>query len=123
VGGRLGIYHEAAYSASKFALCGWSEALAVDLWSTGVDVRLILPGAIDTEIWDQPDNEAALYDGPLEPPEVVADGIIAAIEGEKFEHYLPDLKPVVEFKTGDIDTFMVGLADMAGQTAPEQAGR
>jgi short-subunit dehydrogenase len=119
VGGRLGIFHEAAYSASKFALCGWSEALAVDLWSTGVDVRLILPGAIDTEIWEQPDNESALYDGPLEPPEVVAEGIIAAIEGDTFEHYLPDLKPVVEFKTGDIDTFMVGLADMAGQTAPE----
>ena len=77
------------------------------------------PGAIDTEIWDQPDNERALYDGPLEPPEVVAEGIIAAIEGDTFEHYLPDLKPVVEFKTGDIDTFMVGLADMAGQTTPE----
>ena len=89
--------------------------MAVDLWSTGVDVRLMLPGAIDTEIWDQPDNESALYDGPLEPPEVVAEGIIAAIEGDTFEHYLPDLKPVVEFKTGDIDTFMVGLADMAGR--------
>jgi short-subunit dehydrogenase len=25
VGGRLGIIHESAYSASKFALCGWSE--------------------------------------------------------------------------------------------------
>ena len=31
VGGRLGIIHESAYCASKFALCGWSEALAVDL--------------------------------------------------------------------------------------------
>ena len=26
MGGRLGILHEAAYSASKFALCGWSES-------------------------------------------------------------------------------------------------
>ena len=32
-------------------------------------MKLILPGAIDTEIWDQPDNDAPLYDGPKEPPE------------------------------------------------------
>jgi len=31
----------AAYCASKFALCGWSEAMALDLHGTGVDVRLI----------------------------------------------------------------------------------
>jgi NAD(P)-dependent dehydrogenase (short-subunit alcohol dehydrogenase family) len=105
LGGRLGIAAEAAYSASKFALCGWSESLAMDLWGTGIGVRLIIPGAIDTEIWDQPDNDPPLYLGPREPPELVADGIIAAIEGDRFEHYLPDLKPVVEFKTGDPDAF------------------
>ena len=105
LGGRLGIATEAAYSASKFALCGWSESLALDLWGTGVEVRLVLPGAIDTEIWDRPDNDPPLYGGPLEPPELVADGIIAAIESDRFEHYLPDLKAVVEFKTGDPDAF------------------
>ena len=35
VGGRLGIIHEAAYCASKFALCGWSESMAVDLHAPG----------------------------------------------------------------------------------------
>src|SRR4051812_14048666 len=53
-GGRAGILHEAAYCASKFALCGWSESMAMDLWRTNVKVRLIIPGAIDTEIWDLP---------------------------------------------------------------------
>jgi short-subunit dehydrogenase len=116
LGGRLGIATEAAYSASKFALCGWSESLALDLWGTGVEVRLILPGAIDTEIWDQPDNDPPLYGGPLEPPELVADGIIAAIEGDRFEHYLPDMKAVVEFKTGDPDTFFAtAVAAMSSQ--------
>jgi short-subunit dehydrogenase len=110
LGGRLGIPTEAAYSASKFALCGWSESLAQDLSGTGVQVRLILPGAIATEIWDQPDNDPPLYDGPLEPPEPVADGIIAAIEGDRFEHYLPDLKAVVEFKTADPDAFFASAA-------------
>jgi short-subunit dehydrogenase len=116
LGGRLGIATEAAYSASKFALCGWSESLAQDLWGTGVEVRLILPGAIDTEIWDQPDNDPPLYRGPLEPPEGVADGIVAAIEGDRFEHYLPDMKGVVEFKTGDPDAFFAtAVAAMSSQ--------
>jgi short-subunit dehydrogenase len=108
-GGRAGILHEAAYCASKFALCGWSESMALDLWGTGVDVRLILPGAIDTDIWDRPDNDEAPYQGPFEPPETVAEGIVAAIEGDGFEHYLPDMKAIAEMKTSDIDGFMAGV--------------
>src|SRR6201996_5310307 len=61
VGGRLGIVHETAYCASKFALCGWSESMAVDLHGTGVSVKLIQPGPVDTEIWDQPGSEEPLY--------------------------------------------------------------
>jgi short-subunit dehydrogenase len=108
-GGRAGILHEAAYCASKFALCGWSESMALDLWHTGVDVHLVLPGAIDTEIWDRPDNDAAPYAGPFEPPEVVAEGIIAGLETGGFEHYLPDMKAIAELKTSDIEGFMAGV--------------
>lgn len=115
LGGRMGIEGEAAYSASKFALAGFSESVQLDLWDTGVDVRLILPGAIATEIWDQPDNDPPLYDGVLEPAEDVAAGIIAAIEGDAFEHYLPDMKAIVEFKTADVDAFMCGAKEFAKQ--------
>jgi short-subunit dehydrogenase len=117
LGGRLGIVHEAAYCAAKFALCGWSESMAIDLWDTGVDVRLVIPGPIDTEIWDQPDNDAPLYDGPLEPPSVVADAIIELIEGDHFEVYAPDLRSIVEFKTTEIDAFLEGAAAMGAHRA------
>lgn len=113
LGGRLGIPAETAYCASKFALCGWSEAMALDLWHTGVDVRLILPGAIDTEIWGRPGSDPPVYDGPLEPPETVAAGIVDAIEGETFEHYLPDMKAIVEMKTAGIDDFFAGAVAFA----------
>jgi short-subunit dehydrogenase len=106
LGGRLGIAHEAAYVASKFALSGWSEATAMDLWSTGVEVRLVTPGAIDTEIWDQPGNDPAPYDGPLEPPATVAAAICDALVGDRFETYVPDMKAVAEFKTSDIDSYL-----------------
>jgi short-subunit dehydrogenase len=113
LGGRLGVATESAYCGSKFALAGWSESAAADLTGTGVTVRLVLPGAIDTEIWDQPDNDAPLYDGPLSPPEEVAEGIIAAIDSERFEHYVPDMKAVVEMKTADFDSFVAGMLAMA----------
>ena len=118
MGGRLGIAAEAAYSASKFALAGWSESLAVDLWGTGVSVRLVIPGPFATEIWDRPGNDPAPYSGPLAPPEEGAVGIVEAITSDHFEHYVPELKAVVEMKTRDIDGFMAGMRAMA-DAAPE----
>ena len=121
LGGRLGITTEAAYSGSKFALAGWSESIAIDLDGTGVAVKLILPGAIDTEIWDQPDNDPPLYDGPKESPDSIAGAIVDAIDSEHFEHYLPDMKAVIEMKTTDIDTFITGMRAFKEQAASEGA--
>jgi short-subunit dehydrogenase len=115
VAGRIGNANEAAYSASKFALCGWAEATAVDLWDTPVKIRLVNPGPIDTEIWDLPGNDDPLYRGPKVPAEDVAAGILAAIDGDRFEVYLPDMKAVVDHKQRDIDAFLAGMAAMLRQ--------
>ena len=110
----------APYVASKFALSGWTEAMAMDLWSTGVSVRLITPGPIDTEIWDQPGNEPAAYDGPLEAPATVAEAICTALVTDGFETYVPDLKGVTEAKTSDIDSFLAAAAEFATQDRPPE---
>jgi NAD(P)-dependent dehydrogenase (short-subunit alcohol dehydrogenase family) len=116
--GRLGVPNEPAYSASKFALSGWTESLAIELAGTGVKARLVLPGAIDTEIWDQPDNDPPFYDGDMEPAGSVALAIAAAIEraddpagdGGPFETYVPDLKGVVELRATDADAYLAAAA-------------
>ena len=113
VGGRLPIIHETAYCASKSALCGWSEAMAVDLYGTGVSVKLIEPGPVDTEIWDHPGSEEPIYQGPKVPADEVAEGIIEAIGSDRFEHYVPDMKAVVDAKNADLDAFIAAVAGMA----------
>ena len=118
VGGRLGIIHEAAYCASKFALCGWSESMAADLHDTGVSVKLIEPAPVDTEIWDHPDSEKPLYDGPKFSAEEVAAGIVSAMGTDRFEHYVPDMKAVVDGKNADIDVYISGAALMARASPP-----
>lgn len=118
VAGRLGNANEAAYSASKFALCGWSEAIAVDLWDSPVDVRLVNPGPIDTEIWDLPGNDDPLYEGEKISPDEMAAGIVAAMEGDRFESYVPDMKSFVEAKTADPDPFLAGMAAMLRSARP-----
>ena len=84
-----------------------------------------MAGAIDTEIWDQPDHDAPLYDGPKVPPEDIAGGIVDAIDSDRFEHYLPDMKAVIEMKTADIDGFMAGMRAMtehSGSGSTEDGG-
>lgn len=105
--GRIGVPTESAYSASKFALGGWSEACALDLAGSGVEIRLVSPGAFATEIWDQPGSDDAFYDGPMAPPEDCAVEILAAIEGGTFETYAPaSYRDIVVDKTRDFDQFM-----------------
>ncbi|MGH9581267.1 MAG: SDR family oxidoreductase [Terriglobales bacterium] len=42
-----------SYSASKWALEGWSEALRMEMLALGVKVSLIEPGAFQTDIWER----------------------------------------------------------------------
>lgn len=48
--GRVPVPDGATYSASKFAVVGFSEALRMELAPSGVDVSLILPTVVQTEL-------------------------------------------------------------------------
>ncbi|MDH6243257.1 SDR family NAD(P)-dependent oxidoreductase [Mycobacterium sp. OTB74] len=49
IAGRIATPGRSAYSASKFALIGWSDALRAEERDTRVHVGCVLPGFIDTE--------------------------------------------------------------------------
>jgi NAD(P)-dependent dehydrogenase (short-subunit alcohol dehydrogenase family) len=51
ISGRNGFPGVSSYSASKFAMEGWSETLRLELKSLGIQVVLVEPGAFETDIW------------------------------------------------------------------------
>ncbi|MFT3726996.1 MAG: SDR family oxidoreductase [Terricaulis sp.] len=57
VGGQNASPFVGPYSASKFALEGYSESLRRELMLFGIDVIVIGPGAIATPIWDKAEGE------------------------------------------------------------------
>ncbi|HEX5266475.1 MAG TPA: SDR family NAD(P)-dependent oxidoreductase [Acidimicrobiales bacterium] len=88
VGGRVVSPREAAYVASKFAMVGWTDAMAADLTGTGVRMHLMYPGPIATEIWDKLD-EPASFSGRFYPPQRVSAAIVRMVERDRFEGWVP----------------------------------
>jgi short-subunit dehydrogenase len=88
--GRVGLPGSGAYSASKFALAGWTESLQLEEASNGVHVGLVLPGFIATEGFPQEGlMRSARTRWMVSSPDKVADAIVAAGPGGKAERYVP----------------------------------
>jgi uncharacterized protein len=81
VAGRRGGPTLSGYSASKFALIGFTESLRIELFGSGVVASLVIPASVDTEMLDNPAWTARAWAvGDLKiPPDWVSWGVIAAI--------------------------------------------
>jgi short-subunit dehydrogenase len=83
--GRVSRPGSGAYSASKFALAGWSDALHAEERPHGVHVGLVLPGFIATEGFPG----AELPGFIVGRTETVAEAILGAGPGGRAERYAP----------------------------------
>jgi short-subunit dehydrogenase len=119
-GGRFGIAHESVYCSSKFALSGWSEVAAMDLADTPIEVKLVQPGAIATEIWEQrPGELPGLPGAEFVSAEACAAGIVDALEEPGLEFFVPaDIKAHVDMKNADLGGWVELMAAMGRSTAP-----
>jgi short-subunit dehydrogenase len=88
--GRVSRANSGAYSASKFALIGWSDALQQEEREHGVHVGLVLPGFIRTEGFPASEllaNPATRW--IVSTTDKVAEAIVEAGPGGKAERYVP----------------------------------
>ena len=88
--GRVARAGSGAYSASKFALIGWTDALHLEERPNGVHVGLVNPGFVATEGFPQRELvERRLTRWMVSTPEKVAEAIVDAGPGGKAERYAP----------------------------------
>ncbi|MGO8686106.1 MAG: SDR family NAD(P)-dependent oxidoreductase [Candidatus Dormibacteria bacterium] len=93
-----------AYGASKFALCGWTDALHLEERTHGVHVGLVMPGFVDTEGFPQDElRRHPLGRRLLGSERGVAEAIVDCAIHRRAERYSPRY---------------YGLAAVARATAP-----
>jgi len=91
----VGIFGYAAYSGSKFAVRGYTEALRMEMKPHGIQVCLVAPPDTDTpqlafeNQYKPPELKALLPELGVLPPEQVARAVLRGIERQKFEIF-PD---------------------------------
>lgn len=84
--GRIALPHGATYSASKYAVVGFTEAMRTELRPHGVDVSAILPTVVATELGSG--IQATRGMRPCRPEEV-ADTVVAVAQKPRFETWVP----------------------------------
>ncbi len=88
--GRVARARTGSYSASKFALIGWTDALYAEERPHGVHVGMVLPGFIATEGFPANElRERALTRWTVSRPEKVAEAIVETGLRGKAERYVP----------------------------------
>jgi short-subunit dehydrogenase len=103
---------EAAYDASKAALAVFSEAMAIDLWDTGVKVLVVYPGVVDTELFTIPDNDPLPASIERITVDELVDGVLDALDRDAVEVYVPAwFKEIATGKVANVEGFVAGSAE------------
>ena len=92
LGGIVPMPYSAVYSATKFALRGFSFSVAEELKGTGIKMSLITPGSVITKMLDneaQADNSALSFVSKPISPVKVTDAVLKVIRKPKLELIIP----------------------------------
>jgi short-subunit dehydrogenase len=113
--GSIGFPHYATYSASKFALHGFSQALRRELVDTDISVTYIAPRAIKTSMNDQIASKMLeATKTAMDEPHLVVEEIIKAIEADKHEHYIGQPESFFAWLNGFLPSLVnIGLKKQA----------
>lgn len=103
VAGYMGIYGYTGYSAAKYAVMGFTEALRFELRPAGINVHVVCPPDTDTPALAHehtlrpPETDAIAGNIKPIPAEKVADAIISGVEKGKY-YIIPDVTSAVYFR-------------------------
>ncbi|MDH4148181.1 MAG: SDR family oxidoreductase [Acidimicrobiia bacterium] len=108
--GILTTHGAAAYAATKHAVVGLAEWLALTYGHRGIKVWLLAPLGVDTPMLDKSSEWAAQAAGPVKSPAQVAQQVVDAFDAERFLIYTdPIAAQWVERKNSDLDRWLGGM--------------
>jgi NAD(P)-dependent dehydrogenase (short-subunit alcohol dehydrogenase family) len=87
--------HLAAYSAAKFGVAGFTDAIRPELRRHGVGVTAVFPLLIDTPLLSTPDTPPILRRGRRIPPQAVVDKTLRAVQRRTPRVYVPGIARLV----------------------------
>lgn len=89
IAGLVASPYEAAYAASKFAVTGFCEAMAVELSPRGIEVTMVHPGPVATTFFERRGHPyTRSRPAPLDPARVCA-AVVRAVEHGTRQQVLP----------------------------------
>ena len=91
--GKAGLPGGATYCATKHAVVGLSEAVRAELRDSGIEVSVVMPAVVDTELGKGLPDTRGLK---KLAPEEVADAIVKALEFPKFDVWVPASSAVID---------------------------
>src|SRR5260370_38852101 len=107
VAGKLGVRLLSAYCASKWAVRGFSAALRVELYGTGIGITTVYPAWVDTPMIHQEADVAQLMNiEALLTPDQVAFEILQAVIEDRSDVTLapnPELSFILQVYKDDLD--------------------
>src|SRR3954468_3935325 len=86
--GRAGYANAVTYCTTKFAVVGLSEALRAELRGTGIDLSVVCPGVVNTELGSGLNETRAVK---VIEPEEVADAIVDGLRFNTFDVFVPPI--------------------------------
>jgi NADP-dependent 3-hydroxy acid dehydrogenase YdfG len=86
VAGKGGFPGGATYCATKHAVVGLSEAIRAEVRSTDIDVSIVMPVGVNTELYS---GVPATRGIKLAEPQEVADAIVEALQTGRVDVYIP----------------------------------
>ena len=115
IAGKMGVPKLSPYCASKFAVLGFTNAVAREVAASGITVNAVCPGIIGTDMWLGENGLANVYKSPGETPE------------DSWERYLmtgvPQGVPQTAEDIGDAVVYLATADHVTGQALNVDGGR
>ena len=111
IAGRTGYKNITHYCASKFAVVGFTNALAKEVAREDITVNCICPGVVDTQMWTH------LSEVQMEPGETLDQAFVRIVEG-----FIPQGVPQTADDMAELALYLVNAPHVTGQAINVDGG-